>query len=300
MAWFGGRIAVVQDDANFIALIDPTTREVTSVALPRGPSGLRQFGDDRGNKRDKLDLESCVVTRLEGRETLVAFGSGSTSERERVVIIQESAGGEYEVRVVHVPALYAALRACSEFSGGELNVEGACLSAGRIRFFQRGNGARKDGVPPVNATCDVDWPAVMSVLGGSGGLSEVARRLLVHDVRQYDLGEISGTALTFTDVTLAPNGATLYLATAEASPDAVQDGPVAGTALGVIAGGHTRCTLLVDATGAPFVEKAEGALLARSEPDRAFLVLDADDPARPSDLCEVLLSGPWWSEAAVG
>jgi hypothetical protein len=286
-AWFGGRIAVIQDDANFVALVDPTTREVDSVALPRGPGGLRQFDDERGNKADKLDLESCLVVAVDERETLFAFGSGSTAVRERVAMVQERAGG-HDVRVVSAPALYAALRACREFSGSELNVEGVVLSEGKLRFFQRGNGEIKNGLLPVSASGDLDWESVLGVLSGE------ARRLLVENVREYDLGEVSGTPLTFTDATLAPGGATLYLATAEASPDALRDGPVAGSVVGVLAGDLARSALLVDAGGAPFVEKAEGILLSQREPSRAFVVLDADDPTRPSELCEVVLSGPWW------
>jgi hypothetical protein len=296
IAWLGNRIAIVQDDANFVALVDLTTREVDSISLPRGPGGRRQFGDDRGNKRDKLDVECCVVDVVDGRETLFAFGSGSTRARERVVIVEAEAR-ENAVRVVAAPALYAALRTAPDFSGGELNVEGAVISEGKIRFFQRANGASKDGGARVSATGDLDWPSVMSVLGRSGGVSGEARRLLVENVQQYTLGEVAGTPLTFTDATLAPNGAVLYLATAEASPNAIDDGPVAGTALGVISGERSRSTLLVDASGAPFVEKAEGILLALPEGNRALAVLDADDPSRPSELCEILLSGPWWTES---
>jgi hypothetical protein len=110
---------------------------------------------------------------------------------------------------------------------------------------------------------------------------------------QYDLGAIDGVRLTFTDVTPAASGQLLYLATAEASPDAVRDGPVLGTALGVIGGGKVRSTLVVDDAGKPVVEKAEGIVLDRAVPRRAFVVLDADDPARPAELCEVHLEGPW-------
>src|SRR5690348_2027439 len=44
-------IAVVQDDANFVGLIDAATAQVDAVELPRGRAGARQFDDRRGNKR---------------------------------------------------------------------------------------------------------------------------------------------------------------------------------------------------------------------------------------------------------
>ena len=76
LAAAGGRLVVVQDDANFLALIDPGRPEsARAIALPRGEDGARQFGDSRGNKHLKLDLEACVGTP-DG--SFVAFGSGST------------------------------------------------------------------------------------------------------------------------------------------------------------------------------------------------------------------------------
>src|SRR5450432_1790777 len=59
LAWVGDRLAVVQDDTNFIALIDPSNQRVTAVPVPAGHNGVRQFGDSRGNKKWKLDLEAC-------------------------------------------------------------------------------------------------------------------------------------------------------------------------------------------------------------------------------------------------
>ena len=42
---------VIQDDANFIALIDKEHRQALAVTLPAGEGGIRQFDDLRGNKR---------------------------------------------------------------------------------------------------------------------------------------------------------------------------------------------------------------------------------------------------------
>ena len=40
LAWVGDRLAVVQDDANFIALVDPTTGLADSIVLPSIPFPL--------------------------------------------------------------------------------------------------------------------------------------------------------------------------------------------------------------------------------------------------------------------
>jgi len=88
IAWIGGLLAVVQDDANFIALVDPASYDVRALTLPAGEGGVRLFGSDRGNKQLKLDLEACVaLPDGPGGEMLVAFGSGSTPQRERIVLV---------------------------------------------------------------------------------------------------------------------------------------------------------------------------------------------------------------------
>ena len=81
---FGDRLAVVQDDANFVALVGLADGRVDSIALPASDGGVRQFDDLRGNKRLKLDLEASVIDVEGGRATLFAFGSGSSPARARL------------------------------------------------------------------------------------------------------------------------------------------------------------------------------------------------------------------------
>lgn len=293
VGWFGGRLAVVQDDASFVGLYDPATRRTGFVTLPRGSDGLRQFDDGRGNKKRKLDLEAATTVRDGGREVLVAFGSGSAPVREVVVRVEAGpGGGEPAVRVDPAPELYAALRSRREFSGSELNVEGAALlPGGRLRLFQRGNGAPADGLGPVDATVELAWAELVAHLDRVPGAG-VPR---LGEVVVYDLGTIGGVRLTFTDATAAPGGRVAFLAAAEDSPDAVRDGPVAGGAVGVLEpDGAARVGRLVDREGRTLVRKVEGLALDPARPDRAYVVVDPDDPAVPGELLTVALEGSWW------
>src|SRR4051794_24780273 len=82
IARVAGRIAVIQDDANSVALVNPPTGLARAITLPAGEGGVRQFDDLRGNKRFKLDLESCVLVRDgDGPGMLMALGSGSLPAR---------------------------------------------------------------------------------------------------------------------------------------------------------------------------------------------------------------------------
>lgn len=281
VAWLGGRLAIVQDDAAFVALLNPREGRVDAVALPVD-DGVRLFDERRGNKARKLDLEACVAVDGE----LIAFGSGSSPARERIVRVRRDG----RVEVVDGSAFYARLRARPDFAGSELNVEGAVLDRGRLRLFQRGNGAPRDGLEPVDAIGDVDAAALWAWFDGGTAPS-------LDDVTPVTLGSIGGVRLTFTDAALAPEGIR-FLAAAEDSPDAVRDGPVAGVAVGTlpVAGGppaEIRWTPILDSAAEPLLDKAEGLVLDPADPRRGWVVVDRDDPDAPAELLELAFSGPW-------
>ena len=278
LAWFGQRLVIIQDDANFLAFVDPDSAHIEAIALPRGHQDLRQFDDLRGNKKHKYDLEACLVTDIAGAPTLIAFGSGSSRRREQIVVYTEAEGA----RVLHAPAFYSALRARSAFAGSELNVEGAALRGDTILLCNRGNGEQRGDVQPVNAI--IEFPAnSLDVLLGNGAAPEFG------PVTQYDLGMLDDTPLTFTDA-LASDGSLLYVAAAEASPDTLHDGPVFGSAIGVI-GSQVRWTQLHTRDGV-FDGKVEGIARAR-EAGHVWCLVDRDDPLRATELCLVRLEGDW-------
>ncbi len=286
LAWFGNRIAVIQDDANFVALIDPKTGQVDSLPLPAGKGGLRQFDDLRGNKPFKLDLEACFSVPLADGEILVALGSGSSELRETVAVI-DSAG---VAQLYQASGLYDRLRSEKAFSGGELNVEGAVCVDGKVLLFNRGNGAWRHGEPPRNASCEILWPEFDAYLRGATAQQPPAIRHIV----QYDLGELRGSPLTFTDVAATASGL-LYTAAAEDSPDAMTDGVVTGSVIGVFDDSKgCHWIELRNTDGSLIAEKIEGLCSARDREGLIYVVVDADDPNRPSTLCEVALEGPWF------
>jgi hypothetical protein len=289
LTWVGARLGLVQDDANFVALVDPRTGLARAITLPAGEEGYRHFDDVRGNKKHKLDLESCCTIDGPSGATFLALGSGSKKRRRRVVTIESITARLPRVSLIDAEALYVGLEAASAFSGSDMNIEGALALPRALRLFTRGNGAAKRGLEPVNATCDLPLKELLAYLAAP----ESAPVPDARKITPYALGALEDSPLGFTDAALA-GGSLLYTATAEASADASEDGAVSGSVVGLIPEkGDLRYARLTDAEGRSTRDKVEGIVAIPGTTDRVFVVIDADDPSRPSELCEVALGGPW-------
>ena len=286
LAWVPGGIAVLQDDANFLAIVDPATAAVRSITLPAGEGGVRQFDQSRGNKKTKLDLEACVAIEHEGATMLVAFGSGSTHRREQVLVVRDLAAERPDVGLLYAEGLYALLRSATGFAPGRLNIEGAVVLGDRLRLFSRGNGKIRNGERPVNATCDLPLAELVAYFLQQARNPPPSPA----DVVTYELGALGEVPLSFTDAAPWQDGV-LFTAAAEASPDAVDDGPVTGSAIGIIDGaGRGRWAPLVEPSGAHYTGKVEGLVVGQDK-GRLHVVVDADDPEAASVLCTVELRG---------
>lgn len=274
LAWVGEegarRLALVQDDACSIALVDPRAGLAEAIILP-GLAGARRFDPGHGDKRDKPDLECCLGLRRDGVEVLLAFGSGSTGRRERVALV-ERRGARWAGRFVEAPGLYRALREEPRFAGAALNVEGVVAVGEYVWFLQRGNG----GAHPALAAVSLEglW---RHLEGGEAPALEA--------VHPAALPAIEGVPLGFTDAALGAGDTLVWLASAEASPDTYDDGAVLGSVVGV----GDRAALICEEDGEPFLGKAEGLALAGGR--RVWVAVDPDDPATPAELLEVEL--PW-------
>jgi hypothetical protein len=275
LAWFGTRLAVVQDDAAQVALIDPASGAVEAVTLPEHAAAGR-----------KLDLEACVSLATAAGDVLVMLSSGSWEPPWCIASLQDPA--RPRARLHAAGPWYEALHAATAFTGGALNIEGALAAGPGVRLFNRG------GRGGANASVDVPAAVLAALMAGvAPPLAHADAGLL-----RYDLGALDGVELGFTDVTGAGADATFYVAAAEDSAGAALDGHVTGSAVGVIHGGGARWIEARRADGTPYATKVEGICMDRADPRRAWLVTDADDPAEPARLCEAELSGPWWPPAA--
>lgn len=278
---FEGRLHIVQDDALSIARVRLAPYELDAVALPLRADGARLFDAARGNKRHKPDLEDVVAHG----DRLWAFGSGS-SPRRTSVLSARAVHGALDARWCEAPALYAALAAYPGFLSSELNLEGLLDTGPALRVFQRSNGAPLPGGAPACASLDLRWDELIPYLDGARPAPPAPYGLI-----RYALPSLGGVRLTITSAARGRDGLITLLASAEASPNAYDDGAVLGSIAARLQGGELAWGVLCDAAGEPLREKAEGLVESPDEPGMFHVVFDPDDPERPAELCEVEVRG---------
>jgi hypothetical protein len=218
-------------------------------------------------KAGKPDFEAAVVV---GDAAVYLLGSGSTPQRCRVARLDVA---RRLVALEDRTSLYDAVHRALNLTVRP-NIEGAAVAGDQLLLLHRGVG----GAPSACLTCD------------ARALGEDAA--VIHAIEWLALGTLDGVPLGCTDLALAANGRRFFVAAAEDTADAVADGAVAGSVLGVLGGGATRSVPIVDASGRLLRAKIEGLVI---DPDArgAWLLSDADDPRRPAELCRVELAGPW-------
>jgi hypothetical protein len=233
--------------------------------------------DAKARKKAKPDFEALVrLPAFTGypHGALLASGSGSKPHRRKGALIGLDANDSpAAVHVVDLGALMDPLVA--EF--GKINLEGMAVRHDEFCVFQRGNkGHKRNAVirfvlADVLAAFTSGNPAPLTPLGWA----------------DYDLGEIAGVPLTFTDGAALPDGALVFCAAAEDTDDSYTDGACGGAAIGLINPDGTLAWIQ------PVREahKIEG-LDARQEDDALHLLLvtDADDIEVPAGLFAATVS----------
>lgn len=292
LCWLGEALCVLQDDAAFLGLVDPSSGVVEDLPLPAGPGGARTFDERRGNKAAKPDFELAFA---DGKR-LCALGSGGLPARQRALCW--SPGQVPELRELW--RFFERVATVGLERGGTLNLEGCALLGDHLILANRGGDAIEREGSARTFTSDL---LIWAHAGAFAALLEdpSGAPLPALHVQPVELGELpeAGGQLRFTD--LSPRGATelWYLAAAERTESFFHDGEVVGSVLGVISAAaepgaiELRHTPIFDEAGALAQDKVEGVCADPARPGRLWAVTDPDDPDRPGELLELQLSGAW-------
>jgi hypothetical protein len=222
-------------------------------------------------KKQKPDFEA--LTLLPAHQNcpfgaLLALGSGSRANRRMGAILEIDVRGAVlrTARVVDLSAILASLD--SEFP--EVNIEGAAVSGDEILLFQRGNKRHAE-----NALIGFQLAGFIDAMN-----SRDTRKITPSRMAKFDLGEIDGVPLCFTDATPLPDGSIVFTAVAEDTDDSYRDGACGGAAVGVLDKNGSHAVHRLD-----WPHKIEGVHAAvDGDVVRLLLVTDPDNADIPSEL----------------
>jgi hypothetical protein len=225
--------------------------------------------DEAGERSSlKPDLEALTVLPPFERHpygALLGLGSGSAPERDRGFVCALAADGsiEGEPDELALGPLYRLLRE----HVAELNVEGAATMGDRLWLLHRGNSSEGS-----NLVAELSLEQLMTSL--QDDLCLDADEL--ESVRHYDLGDIDGVELTFSDATPIADQLLVFTASAEA-----EDGRIRGSVVGTLGlDGSVQRLRTIDRRW-----KVEGVHAAIDSGVLDFtFVCDQDDPATPAPL----------------
>ena len=274
---------VISDDAPFLYLLD------AAMLAPTGQVQLFEtadFGTGRIPKVSKPDLESmAAITGPGGAAGLLLCGSGSRPNREIGYFVGLPAAGASAaprfVQRLDLAPLYAQLRAQLP-PGTTLNIEAAATSATELLLLQRSVG----GGPAVLFALPLD---TLTHLFEPRWAAPVPVRMLA-----FELPKLQGYAAGFSGATFVDNKL-FVTASVEATADAVADGAVLGSFVGVVDVTAQKASFarLAWADGRAYLGKVEGLAVRRTlAPGRLELLLVTDDDQGGSTalVAEVTLS----------
>lgn len=267
IAAVGGRLWAVSDEYGELVSFDRTDAPGTTHP------GL--------SARDKKpDLEAVTALPAAGGTPamVVAFGSGSTKDRNRAVVQDVTASGRAlgSPREVDLLPLYRALAPHLPLGP---NIEGLAYrdtaAGAELLLFHRGKLAGDR-----NTIFRLDAAAAADALRSGAPIPPSALR----GTQVVELGSLGGARLGFADATTLPDGRIAFVASAEGS-DSTSDGEIHGSAVGVL-GANLGVQQLHPLTGP--ARKVEGIELASrvdatAPPSRFVLVTDPDDPKQPTE-----------------
>jgi len=268
---------VVADDENHLGLFMRDGNEHGELITLFSGNLPLELEERKAAKPDLEVLTLIPASKKYPQGALLALGSGSKDARHRGVIIPFTTTGELSTaEIINLTLLYRELK--EEI--GKINIEGAVIIDNDIILFQRGNKKNK-----LNASIRISLKQFFQYAFAD---DKKTKHKLDATITAYELGEIDGVPLCFTDATPLPDGSIIFTAAAENTSDSYLDGLCMGSIVGIInSNGDLHSTIPLDKK-----VKAEG--VEATIIDNAIhllLVTDADDATAPAQLYAAQLTG---------
>ena len=262
----GDFVYVIGDDLLELAVFR-MSKEAPGRLLPALKGETPTDPEERA--KHKADLEALTMLPPFGEAAygaLLGLGSGSGDGRDRGFVwpLEPDGALHGEPWEIDLSPVYDLLRETAP----DLNIEGAAAVGERLWLFQRGNTEQGE-----NIVAELELDDVMRSIQSD-------RRIDCHElarIRAYDLGELDGVPLTFSDATPLADELVVFTASAE-DPES---GHIRGSVVGTIdRRGQVERLRTIDRKW-----KVEGVYASIDARVIDFLfVCDQDEPETPSPL----------------
>ncbi|WP_299253746.1 hypothetical protein [uncultured Cytophaga sp.] len=215
-----GNIYIVGDDSNFLYVLKYDLSLLAEVPLYQAKP--EDIEGNRIAKHKKADLECITKLTINGYAHLLILGSGAESPRRDVAFLVKLPtpyNKKHLVWEVSLVKWYSFLRMNDAVTGpsGVLNFEAAASTDAHLYIFNREN----------NATLRFDMPEFIEFIQGhTDGIP-------FPTVIQSELPEIKGVRAGISGADYFDN-TFFFTAAAEDTPNAIDDGEIMGSAIGIL------------------------------------------------------------------
>lgn len=282
----GDSTYVIGDDSPYLYQLNPDFTQASKLAL----TDTAGFDSGRVAKSEKMDLESIAAYEKDGKSFLLILGSGASDARMKAFMVEvdASSGKIGDVHAHSLNKLYEQLQQEEQVvRKGQLNVEGLAIEGDKLYLMHRAVGQE---------------PNVLLVYELNNFLNALEHddALPNPNIHHFNLKDIENFQAGFSGADMF-DGKLFYTASVEQTEDAISDGEVLGSYIGVINLNDLendtkqpikpKSALLVHADGSSYTGKAESLVVSAGEGDGNYKVLVvSDDDKGHSELLEVELA----------
>ncbi|GEO02679.1 hypothetical protein AAE02nite_03430 [Adhaeribacter aerolatus] len=265
---------VIGDDSPFLYVLDADSLKLTGkIELFR----TTDFRTGRIPKALKPDLECLTTLTIAGETHLVAFGSGSASNRAKCYTIKPSVMAEAnaEVKEYSLEKLYTALQQDTALLSGDLlNLEAAAVTPdNRLILLQRSANIGPNALLQINSQ-----EFIQHLTGNQTSLPS-------YTIFPFNLPELAGSKARFSGAYIFDDKI-FFTASVENTTDAILDGEVMGSFIGWINISEIKAStgsqplqtaLITDQSGQPYKGKVESLVIQEKENQHTYRGLAITD-----------------------
>ncbi|RYD59049.1 MAG: hypothetical protein EOP56_02120 [Sphingobacteriales bacterium] len=257
----GSNAWIICDDATGLYSLSLAGDQYHKIAFPQYDTTVYRIP-----KPVKPDFESAAMGQVNGKDHILAFGSGSLSpHRDSLLLFDPSSE---HIRFVSLEPFYNALRQRAQLDSGELNIEGAVITKDHLYLLNRGR----------NLLFSVSWPQFKKHIEG-------ASELPAFTIHKVALPVSSGLQAGFAGACSLDDNNILFSASLEDTRNSIADGAIYGSYIGILgidkdSAQVKAITQLKDASGKAVMDKVESLDVIRKNADKSIqlaAIVDNDD-----------------------